>query len=144
MSGNGDGMVGILALGLLAYWLWPGSSEYVTIYQRVCVQARAVGPDHFMTYYDCSRLQDSTTYVTSRTFRVNYEKQQVFSLGLLGAVRYESCSVGDNLNWNCDEPVHPGARIIMTDGQFSDWSGFPNDQVNWVSYWALKLASWVK
>lgn len=134
MAGEGGAGLTILAVAVGAYWWFqqPAASDaYVTIYERYCSNKSAG------TYDDCSRQAGAQKWVMAREFRVDYDKQRVFELGLW-PVRYDKCVVADALNWSCVS--NEGTKSVqVAHGKLSELpNGYPSEQISWLNYTLYK------
>lgn len=113
-------------------WLIPriGPDDYVTIYQRICYPKKGVESED--TVYDCKQKGGSSG-VNSSTFRVDYERQRVFSLSVW-TVRYDNCQVADRYNWDC-RSSDGSLNIWMSDGRYFSSVKIAAQQISWWEYW---------
>ncbi len=113
-------------------WIIPrlGPNDYITTYFRHCIAK--VKTAELGSYYECKQ-NNGSTYVLSRRFRVDYDRQRVFALGLLTS-RYDNCDVADTYNWDCRYADGSGG-MSMADGKFAnDPFDALTEQVSWWQY----------
>lgn len=132
---SGDGFAALVVWGAIAaagygwYSATDHSGDYVTVYQRVCYPKKGI--ETADTYYDCKQSGGSTL-VTFSDYRVDYERQRVFSLGVW-TTRYDQCQVADRLNWNC-KSVDGTYGLWMDRGRFTSNVKIAAEPIGWWQY----------
>lgn len=132
---SGDGLAALVVWGAIAaggyYWFSADNpaGDYVTAYQRTCYPK--AGVETTDTYYACKQAGGSTM-VTSSDYRVDYEHQRVFSLGVW-TTRYDNCQVADRYNWNCKSPDGT-YNMWMADKRFGSNLKVAAQSISWWQY----------
>lgn len=104
-------LLGFAALAFYAHQ--EAQSPFLTVYKGIC--SKPAGTNEVVTWASCRSVSGARKSAYSMTYRVDYDRQRVVSMGFL-LTRYDNCEVADKYNWTCKFADGSG-NISAVDGR---------------------------